>query len=452
MAKRTRKNLESQQTDLRPTAAGSRPRRRSTIRRVSTWLLLVLLLACVVKVSAEVTLWRAQAAIDSRDHDSAGRWLLVGKFVVPIPLIGADRAEYYFLSARLHRRLGQFELVSKELRSARSHGWQESSLEREQWMALAQMGRFEKVHGHIAELLTNPGSDGPEICGAYVAWLMSRFDLASANRVIDVWQQDYPESAEPYFQRGRMLSVVKDWPAAIVQFSSSLLRDPHRMDARLMRAKAQIQLVKYAEAISDLEQILATNPTHVEAAVAYAECQSNLGQAEEACDRLRDVLKKHPDAVETLSLLGRIELKRGNFEEALTALQRAVALRPIDSDARYSLGKVLRLLGREKESVEHFDFVAESTRALLKLGQLTDELLKNPEDVELRFQVGKLTLEWRSRDSGERWLRSVLEYDPAHAETHKLLARHYQDSGDHERAAYHGKTVEPTGSNEEVFR
>ena len=450
MAKRTRENSESERSKARPdvrAAAGLRPRRRSPFRRFATRFLFVLLLACIAKVSAEVTLWRAQAAIDSRDHDNAGRWLMAAKFVVPIPLVGADRAEYYFLSARLHRRLGQFDLVSKELRSARLHGWQESALEREQWMALAQTGKFEKVNIHFVELLKNPGSDGPEICEAYVVWLMSKFDLASASHVVDVWQQDYPDSAEPYFQRGRMFSVVKDWPAAVEQFSSSLLRDPDRMDARLLRAKAQMQLVKYAEAISDLEQILAANPADVEAAVAWAECQSHLGQAEEACDRLRDVLKKSPDSAEALSLLGRIELKRGNYEDALTALQKAVEVRPIDSDARYSLGKVLRLLGREKESAEHFDFVAESTRALLKLGQLTDALLKDPSDVELRYQVGKLTLEWRSRDSGERWLRSVLEYDPGHGETNKLLAQHYQMSGDQERAAHHRKMAEQTRSN-----
>ena len=449
MAKRTRENSKSERTKVRPVArdtVGLRPRRGVMFRRVATWLLLVLLLACVAKVSAEVALWRAQTAIDARQHGRAGRWLLVAKFVVPIPLIGADRGEYYFLSARLHRRLGQFDLVSQELRSARSYGWQEASLEREQWIALAQTGQFEKITSHMTHLLKNPGSDGPEICEAYVAWLMSRFDLASASRVVDVWQQDYPESAEPYFQRGRMFSVVKDWPAAIEQFSASLLRDPDRMDARLMRANAQIQLVRYAEALSDLEVVLATKPNHAEAAVAYAQCQSNLGQAEEACDGLREVLKKQPDEVEALSLLGRIELKRGNHEDALTALQKAVALRPIDSDARYSLGKVLRLLGREKESAEHFDFVAESTRALLKLGQVTDELLKEPGDVELRYQVGKLTLEWRSSDAGERWLRSVLEYDPGHGETHNLLAQHYQESGNLERAAHHRKMAESTGS------
>jgi tetratricopeptide (TPR) repeat protein len=408
---------------------------------------MALLLACAVKLVAEISLWRGQTAIDARDHKAAERWLAVAGVVVRIPLVGTNEGEYYFQSARLNRRLGRFDQVSADLRQALSNGWDKAAIEREQWIALAQTGRFDRMSTHLGDLLTDAGSDGPEICKAYVVWLMSRFDLAAAHRVVDVWQQDYPESAEPYFQRGRMFSVRNDWPAAVEQFSNAILRDPGRADARLMRANAQIQLVRYAEALSDLEVVLATTPDHVEAAVDFAECQSNLGKPEEACDRLRKLLKKHPDEVEALSLLGRIELKRGNYEEALTSLQSAVELRPIDSDARYSLGKVLRLLGRDKEAEEHFNFVAESTRAMLKLGQVTEELLKEPDNVELRYQVGKLTWKWRSRDGGVRWLRSVLDYDPGHVETHKLLAQHYRESGDEERALHHEKAAESMGSN-----
>jgi tetratricopeptide (TPR) repeat protein len=449
VTKRTNQKSKSQQTGATPVAAGSRRRRGATGRRISTWLLVALLLATVVKVSAEVSLWRAQVAIDSREHVAAGRWLTVARFVVPIPLVGADLGEFYFLSARLNRRLDKFDRVSDELRKARSHGWDVAAVEREQWIALAQTGRFDRVASHIADLLTDAGSDGPEICEAYVAWLLSRFKLPSAHRVIDVWQQDFPESGEPYFQRGRIFSVTQNWTAAVEQYSESLQREPHRTDVRLMRAKAQIQLVRYSEASADLEDVLRAEPGHVEARIAHAQCLLNLGQAEAACRLLEAVVDEHPDSSEALSLLGRIEQKQGHQEAALVALEKAVAIRPIDSDARYALGKTLRALGRDAESKAHFDFVAESTRALLKLGQLTEKLVQKPDDVELRFEVGKLTWEWRSRDVGEQWLRSVLDYDAGHVETHKVLAEHYRDLGDQKRATHHQEMAESKGSRQE---
>jgi tetratricopeptide (TPR) repeat protein len=445
VAKHTDQKSESPRTEVAPVAGGSR-RRRSRGRRISTWLLVALLLASVVKVSAEVSLWLAQTAIDSRQHVNAGRWLAVARVVVPIPLIGADRGEFYFLSARLNRRLEKFDRVSDELRKARWHGWDEAAVEREQWIALAQTGRFDRVASHIADLLTGAGSDGPEICKAYVAWLLSRFKLASAHRVIDVWQQDFPESGEPYFQRGRIFSVTQNWIAAVEQYSESLKRDPGRTDVRLMRAKAQIQLVRYSAAVADLEGVLRIEPEQIEARIAQAQCLSNLGQAEEACRLLEVVADEHPESSEALSLLGRIEQKQGNQKAALAALEKAVLLRPIDSDARYALGRTLRAFGRDAESKAHFDFVAESTRALLKLGQLTEKLVEKPDDVELRFEVGKLTWQWRSRDVGEQWLRSVLDYDEEHVGTHRVLAEHYLDLGDQERATHHQKMAESEGS------
>lgn len=425
------------------TVDGSRTRpkknRAPIWRRVTTWLLVAGLIACSLKLLAEVSLWRTQVLIEARKHRRAESWLNIARVLVPVPVVGADRGELYFLSARLHRRLERFDRVSDELRLALSHGWDASAVEREQWIALAQTGRFDRMSSHLADLLTNAGSDGPEICKAYVGWLLSRFQLATAHHVIDVWQSDFADSAEPYFQRGRIYSVTQNWPGAVEQFSMALDRDGTRLDARLMRAEAQIQLVRFAEALTDLEIVLKSKPESVDAQIAQANCLANLGKADEACQKLQQMLAGNPENSEALSLLGRIEQKRGNHEKARAALEKAISIRPIDSDARYALGKTLRLLGDEDAAKEHLDFVAESTRALLKLGQLTEKLVQNPGDVELRFQVGKLTWEWRSREVGEQWLRSVLEYDAEHTGTHQILAEHYDATGNTELAEKHRK-------------
>ena len=260
----TLKNESGSGTSTSPPARAKK-KRVSRFRRISTWLLIAGLLACTWKLVAEVTLWRAQAAIDSRNHRTAKRWLTVARFTVPVPVIGADRGELYFQSARLNRRLERFDRVSDDLRRALSYGWDAEAIKREQWIALAQTGRFDRMSSHLADLLTDAGSEGPEICKAYVGWLLSRFQLASAHHVIDVWQSDFTESAEPYFQRGRIYSVTQNWPGAVEQFSEALKRDQFRTDARLMRAEALIHLVRFAEALTDLKIFLKAVP-HVQTA------------------------------------------------------------------------------------------------------------------------------------------------------------------------------------------
>ena len=81
----------------------------------------------------------------------------------------------------------------------------------------------------------------------------------------------------------------------------------------------------------------------------------------------------------------------------------------------------------------------EGTRALLQLSRLTSQVVEDPSNVELRFKVASITWQWKSRSDGEAWLRSVLEYDPKHADAHKLLAEHYASVGRNKEAEFHRK-------------
>jgi hypothetical protein len=53
--------------------------------------------------------------------------------------------------------------------------------------------------------------------------------------------------------------------------------------------------------------------------------------------------------------------------------------------------------------------------------------------------VAEITWKWKSRRDGLAWLLSVLDYEPNHRATHALLAEHYSEVGDSQKAEAHAQ-------------
>lgn len=425
-----------------PAAASSTPRHRarrrpSMIRRVLTWLLLVVLAVAGLRILFEVCLWRTQVALEDRRHVAADRWIGAAGWLGFVAPEDATQAERILLQARTDRRLGRFTQLSEQLERVLELGGDLRAVEREQWLALAQTGQFDRVGAHLADLFREAGSDGPEICSAYVALLLSKFRTAEAIRILDIWEADYPNDPEAPFQRGRVQFVLQNWADSLDGLSRCLELNEDHLEARLMRAQARTKLVQFAEAERDLAIVLAAQPENLTALVERATCLSSLNKAEQAQQLLESVLELDRDNAAALSQLGRLHLKLEDPEAALPLLERAAELRPEDTDTRYALARTLQTQGHKAEAEPHFQFVTEATRELLKLSPLVEKLVASPEDVELRFRVAMITWKWKSRRDGEQWLRSVLDYDPGHMPTHSALAEHYNSIGETEKAEFH---------------
>ena len=418
-----------------------RPRRRSKLRRATTWLSLLVLAGVGLRLLFEVSLWRTQVALENRWHTAADRWMVTAHVLGFLAPSDVSQAELHLLLARTHRRMKRFDRVSPHLQQALDAECDLQLVEREQWLALAQTGQFEQVGPHLAELFQDAGSDGPEICSAYVALLLSRFRTALAMQILHVWEADYPDDSEAPFQRGRVEFVLQNWPKAIEGLSQSLELDSLRLDARLMRAQARIKLVQFEEAMNDLKFVLAQRPDDLTARVAQATCLSNLSSVEQAREVLTGVLADDGENAAALSQLGRLELQLGNQAAALPHLEQAARIRPEDTDTRYALARTLQAMGRKQDAAPHFQFVTDATRELLKLGPLVEQLVAEPDNVDLRYRVAMITWKWKSRDDGEKWLRSVLEYDPHHAATHTALIHLYEAANDPGRAEAHRKAL-----------
>jgi len=382
-------------------------------------------------VTVEVALWRGSACLESRDHERALSWLRFAD------RISFERAELHFLLARAYRRLEQFDEVETHLRRAFEMGWEVSQLEREQWLALAQTGQFDEVNPHWATLFEAPGTDGPEISKAYVTASLAWFRIGDADRVLDAWTKDFPNDPEPHFQRGRIAETMLSWSDAVKHFRRTVELDPVRGDARLGLGTALVKQGKIEESEEHLRLACEMQPDNVTARITYAQCLSKLDRVDEARVMLGEVLESTPDNVQALLELGTIELAAGANEQSLQHLQRAAKLKPENREIIYAYANALKKNGRSEEAARHLKFVDEATKPMLRLKNIINQLLANPEDTDLRFQVGLITWRYKSREEGEHWLRSLLKIDPRHQPTHAALAEHYALAGDEQRAAHH---------------
>lgn len=408
-----------------------RKRRKMLVRRWVTWLIVMgCVLAGTGLLTFHASLWRARVAIEERRQSAAERWLSVARCCWPA------NGEWHFLAVIVSRRAGDFERTKRELKNAFDRGWPSHELDRQQWLAYAQTGQFAQVRQHWSQLFQDAGSDGPELCRAYIDFLMTRFQLHEVAEIIEGWRSDFPEDPGPWIIEGMISANQLLWSTAESSFRKALELDPSLEDARFRLAETQIRQLKFSEAETNLRQLVRQTP---EVTASLAHCMSQQGRLAEALTSLQSAAKTHPQNLQVLAELGRLQLMDGDYSNAIVALEAALKIQPENTEFRYAYAQALRNSGREQEAVEHFERVNEATKALRDLARLTKQVVSHPDDIEARFKVAEITWNWKSRQDGLAWLLSVLDYEPTHRATHALLAKHYSEVGDKDKAEVHAR-------------
>jgi len=392
-------------------------------------LLLVLFLgrSWIAVVCNDLAAW----CLESRNQAAAGTLLGLSSF------LNDDAAETHYLLAIQTRRERDFAATRQHLKTAFELGWDPAELERQQWIALAQTGQFEEIEGRWEDLFLNAGSDGPEISEAYADLLLARFDLESALTVIAAWELDFPEDPRPHIRRGAVLGVVRNWKDAEQEYLAALELDPDNHEARLELAKCRMEQLRFDEALPDLRRIVQEDPQNDEAIVSLSVCLRRLQRTEEAITLLEENADALGTNLDALREMARARIDREQPEEALKFLAKAIEINPIDREIRYLNAQALQSAGREDDAQAEFDFVNEATRPVLRLTQLVPRLVDEPANIELRYEIADITWKYKSKQEGANWFLSLLQFDPDHSLTHAALARHYEETGEPERAALH---------------
>ncbi|RMG34503.1 MAG: hypothetical protein D6725_14210 [Planctomycetota bacterium] len=358
-----------------------------------------------------------------------------------VPPTARDDAAYQFLLGRVYRRRGEMAAAGKHLKRALDLGFPPRRIQREQWLAYAQAGEMREAEPHLSALLADPGEDGPEICEAFANGYYRNYQFARAFQILDAWQADFPDDPRPFVFRAVFHEHMMNWKDAEAAYREALKRSPGRSDWKLALAKVLIKLHRYDEANALFEEVAAVQPDAPDLLLGWAESLIEQGRYAEARPKLQRLLEVDPDHVWGRIQLGALELAAGNPQQAVAILEPVVHDRPWDVTARYNFASALRLVGRTEEAQRHMRFVAEGQKQLARVRSLMEKLAGDPRNVELRFQIGSILLKYDAPEDGAGWLKSVLNIDPNHLPTHRLLADYYSRTGRAALAEEHRKML-----------
>ena len=379
----------------------------------------------------EAQIFYGRRALEARRAEQALRHLRSAQRWDP------RNAEVQFLLARAQRRLGRFDLVRKHIQRAWTLGYPVESLQREQWLALAQSGQLSEAEPHLAALLRDPRGDGPAICEAFVDGYFATYRFDQAFLLLDAWQKDYPYDPQPYVFRGLFLEHVGQWAKAVEPYRKALKLDPQRSDVRLRLARTLMQLQEYDEAAEHFARCLKEDPDDPDVLAGWGRCLVRQGKSAEARRAFQRALEIDPEHFDARLALGQLALADGRNQTALKRLTEACRERPHDTEARYALAKVLQAEGQTEAAKSHFQFVADARAALARAQSLMERIRTKPDDFEARYQIGITLLKYDDPAHGVAWLKSVLELRPDHRPTHEALADHFAENGLHKLAERH---------------
>jgi len=346
-------------------------------------------------------------------------------------------AETQFLLARAERRLNNFPAANQHLAGARELGYGAQQVEGEELLLLAQSGHLDRAEPHLARLLEEAHGDLPEICEAYVVGYFRHLKFDAAQRLLDRWQQEYPDDPQPHLLRASMWAHLEQWSKAEQAAREALQRAPEHETARFGLAGALYRQNRYHEAATEYEWCLEADPQRYEARSGLADCLFNLGENDRARALFEQVLANDPEHFGAKLGMGQLALSDGRPDEALNWLTPAARTRPFDLGARYHLALALKATGREEEAGKHFDYVRAAQAQLDRYAVLSDVVAREPGNLAARHELGVIVLRYFDPAKGLGWLESVLERDPQHQSTHRVLAEYFERREERERAAYH---------------
>lgn len=381
---------------------------------------------------------RAELSLQARNPENALKWLAYAHS------LSDTNARTKILLARAHRKSHDVEQAYQELKNYYQLAGSTEAYLQEQWLLKAQIGDNTDLRIHLSELLIKPQGDIQDICETYVNSCVLNYQFDDAFQILDLWEADFPEDPLPNFMRGKIYEHSRALKEATAEFQKTLNKDSGYAPAAYSLARIQLTRKKTEAAMEYYQTALDNTQHQTPAKVGLARCLRLLNRNEEAKKHLVEVLEKEAKELQTdfqamgdhkFSAnsaahleMGNLELAEKNYEAALKWLEPAAKANPRDLGIKNSLAIVYSRLGRKQEARELSLLIKETNDALEEIQKLLDQLQQEPNNSELRFQIGKAYLSYVSEEQGIVWLNSVLRHQPNHRGAHSELARYYEQN------------------------
>jgi tetratricopeptide (TPR) repeat protein len=268
-------------------------------------------------------------------------------------------------------------------------------------------------------------------------YLMS-YRLDRAAQAIERWRALAPQDPEPCLWSNEIASRSNAETAVLIQnYRAALERDPNLDKARLGLAQELSKDRRFEEAEQEFNVYLKRKPDDTAAFLGLGRNAFQQGEIEEA-DRFWEAgLRTNPRDPETLKELGQLDLRLGRVEQACRRLKLLTEIEPFDHEVRYSYAQALKIAGDTGQSKKELELATRLRKEHEQIVQLRYSVLKNPADLDSRFQIAKWMMDHGHADEGLKWTKEILRADPGHAPTHGVLADYYGKHGEPGLANFH---------------
>jgi tetratricopeptide (TPR) repeat protein len=352
--------------------------------------------------------------------------------------IRADHPEVLLLSARVARRSGAW-IEAEDLldRYWRQRG-DDDALVLERLLLRATRGEVEAV-GPLLEARIDKG--GPAVGlmrDALVAGLLYRYRFNDAEKQIQRWLHDEPNSALALLAQGKLDERREQQVDALRNYRLSLENDPELDEARMALTRLLLHVSYGEEALLHAEYLRQRLPNNPEVQVQVAQALALLNRANEARPILDDCLRGYPQHAAALALRGRLARRAGEYAQAEEDLARALQLDPGDAAVRDQYAQVLYHNGKREEATRQREEHRRMLADIKRIDELANGRLRDrPNDAAAHCEVAMIAMRAGLFRVAHRWLLRTLEIDPDYLEAHRALAAFYRDTGNPILAARH---------------
>ncbi len=326
----------------------------------------------------------------------------------------------------------------ESVEQAQRLGFDRSALEVLVGIYQARAGRI-----NIAEPILSAAFERDAEPRDLVARELARIYLATyrftyAAPAIERYRELVPGDPQPYLWSNEINTRSGASPALLIRnYQAALERDPDLDKARLGLAEQLSKDRRFDEAEQEYRTYLKRNPRDVSALVGLGRNAFQSGDIAGATREYEAALAIDPDQREALKELAQLDLRFGRFDQARRRLEHLAQLDPFDHEISYSYAQALRLSGHAEKARTETERAARLRKEHEQIVQLRFNIVKDPNDVQSRYQVARWMFEHGHADEGLKWAREILRANPHHTEIHRVLAEYYAAHGDPGLANYH---------------
>jgi len=404
---------------------------------------LVFLLFLLIVGFGGVQLWAwyefAQAEKTTRDFQLER----AQRHITPCLWIWPTSEKVKVLAARIARMSGRIDDANALLRDCRIQSAHTSGpVQLEMVLIRAQRGEIDTVAPLLWSCIKAKNPDSDQILETMVRVYLGYERYVNALVCLQQWLLIDPKSIWAHDLRGFARESTNQKEPAIEDYEYVLDRQPDRYTVRGRLCQIFVDLHRIEKGLQHALYMTRHEPARPEGWVLLARCYFEQGQIEEAGKAIEKVLQQHPESLDALLWGGIISFRRERYAEAEPRLQQVLEKLPSNSLALEYWYRCLssRRDPRAPEVRERLQklrkcltIIAELQFKELSLGSLT---------LEDRMEGGKLFLEIDRQAEGFHWLNLVLEKEPNHAETNRILVDYYRRIKDFDKAEQHQRILD----------